>query len=98
LFNGFAVEAAATAVALAAAIQEGRRGAAGVIAHRLKAAARSVGARRLGNLCAHIEAADDAGDDSGLAASVSLFNDEATAVGRWIAAHDAMPTPERKLA
>ena len=97
LYQEFAADAAATANALASAVRDGRPGAAGVIAHRLKAAARSVGARRLGNLCAHIESADAAGDDVGLAASVILFKDEATAVGRWIDAHDAISSSEREL-
>jgi len=96
LFKQFASEAAATAVALAFAVKAGGRGEAGAIAHRLKAAARSVGARRLGNLCAHIETADGAGDAVALAASLSLFRDEVEALGRWVAARDASASYEQE--
>jgi len=89
LFDQFATDASATAVALGSAIKEGRRGEAAALAHGLKSAARSVGALRLGNLCTHLETAAGAADDVALAATLALFEDEVAAVGLWIASRVA---------
>lgn len=95
LFKQIAAEAEAALVALTSAVLAGGSGAAAGIAHRLKAAARSVGARRLGNLCAHIEAADGAGDAVALASSLDLFKDEVAAIRHWVGARDASPSNEK---
>ena len=86
LLGEFAVSAAQSAAELSLAAGRGDHGAAGFIAHRLKGAARTVGAIRLGNLCAHVESATARSDDVGFAASLALLQLEVVAVREWIAA------------
>ena len=96
LLDRFARDAATMAVTLAAAVAQGQPGQVAALAQAFKASARSFGAIRLGNLCAHIEAAGGAADGAALAASLGLFEDEAAAVGRWIAARAASTTHEQE--
>ncbi|MBA3597736.1 MAG: PAS domain-containing protein [Methylibium sp.] len=55
-------------------------------AHKLKSAARSIGALSLGELCAEIETATEAGRSEGLAALLLRFEAELTAVYRFLEA------------
>ncbi|TAN53060.1 MAG: Hpt domain-containing protein [Methylococcaceae bacterium] len=59
-------------------------------AHRLKASARTVGALALGELCATMEAAGEAGDTAMLTALLPLFEQELDAVNAFL---DALPVP-----
>ncbi|MDP2825475.1 MAG: PAS domain S-box protein [Sulfuritalea sp.] len=68
------------AAELAAACSTGQATAAGAAAHKLKSAARAVGALKLGDLCADIEQAGKAGDRDALAALLSRFAQELAAV------------------
>jgi CheY-like chemotaxis protein/HPt (histidine-containing phosphotransfer) domain-containing protein len=86
LLGDFAVSAAQSAVDLSVAAGRGDHGAAGFVAHRLKGAARTVGAIRLGNLCAHVESAAARSDGVALVASLALLQLEVVAVREWIAA------------
>lgn len=57
--------------AIAAAQSAGDVAAAGSVAHSLKSASYSIGAKRLGDLCAAIEAAARGGDVAGVASGCS---------------------------
>jgi len=69
-----------TAAELRAACAAGSTVRAGPAAHKLKSAARSVGALRLGDLCAEIENAVQAGDVAQLVALLPRFEAEVAAV------------------
>jgi signal transduction histidine kinase/CheY-like chemotaxis protein len=64
---------------------------AAALAHRLKAAARSVGAARLANLCAAIEAAGNAGDLRALEVLIAALKRELASVDAYIAAFTTRP-------
>jgi PAS domain S-box-containing protein len=55
-------------------------------AHQIKSSARSVGALALGELCAQIELAGNAGDRMTLARLLPLFDSEAASVEAWLRA------------
>jgi len=86
-FADFALSAEQTAATLRLAYAQRRHAEVGFLAHRLKGSARSVGAIRLGNLCAHLEAAAASADAGALVTTMTLFGDEVQAVKEWIAAH-----------
>jgi CheY-like chemotaxis protein len=72
------------AAELRSAITAGRAAQAGALAHRLKSSARSVGALRLGELCAEIEQAGNVGQIEVLAALLPRFETEMAAVGEYL--------------
>jgi two-component system, sensor histidine kinase and response regulator len=88
-FRDFAQSAGETETALRAAARDGRSKEVVSAAHRLKGSARSVGATRLGERCAELEAAARATDGAALATSLPLFFVEVAAVREWIASHHA---------
>jgi HPt (histidine-containing phosphotransfer) domain-containing protein len=57
---------------------------AAAIAHKLKSSARSVGALKLGELCADIEIAGHAGDFTAVAALLPDFDTEIRTVDEWL--------------
>jgi PAS domain S-box-containing protein len=67
----------------------GPRAKVGSAAHRLKGAARSVGALRLGDCCAATEAASQGTNDTAVASSLPLLYAEAASVRDWIRIHYA---------
>ncbi|MEP6740659.1 MAG: ATP-binding protein, partial [Caldimonas sp.] len=81
----FARSASDAATALGRAVARTDRREAGAIAHKLKSSARAIGALRLGELCAGIETAALAANDTALLAEWPSFEAEAARVCRWIA-------------
>lgn len=71
---------------LVAAQGDGKREVVAGYAHQIKSSARSVGAMGLGELCAQMEAAGNAGDSLTLAALLPGFTAEAAAVEAWLQA------------
>lgn len=78
--HAFRVGAAAIALKLAAACQQSDAPQARLQAHKLMSSARSIGARRLGDLCARMATAGKAGDTQALAILLPLFEQEFEAV------------------
>jgi CheY-like chemotaxis protein/HPt (histidine-containing phosphotransfer) domain-containing protein len=76
----FRASAAQLAAELAVACRAPQPAAAAAIAHKLKSSARSMGALRLGELCASIENAGDADDTQALRNLVQSFESEMAAV------------------
>jgi two-component system, sensor histidine kinase and response regulator len=62
---------------------------AAAIAHKLKSSARSVGALKLGELCADIEIAGHAGDFTAVAAVLPDFENEMRSVDEWLSSLSA---------
>jgi two-component system, sensor histidine kinase and response regulator len=84
VLQDFRVSAARLAAELAAACTEQRAEQAVAIAHKLKSSARSVGAIKLGDLCADIESAAHAGDLAVIAALLPDYQTEIRAVDQWL--------------
>jgi signal transduction histidine kinase/CheY-like chemotaxis protein/HPt (histidine-containing phosphotransfer) domain-containing protein len=80
----FAVSAARSAAGLAEACGKRRSKDAAEIAHKLKSSARSVGAVRLGELCAAIEVAGTANDLTALTELFPSFEQEMSAVDGYL--------------
>ena len=80
ILSVFRTSATATAAELAATLTAGDAAQASALAHRLKSAARSVGALKLGALCAAIEEAGKTGHHQALAPLLPRFGEEMTAV------------------
>jgi two-component system, sensor histidine kinase and response regulator len=80
----FSVNATRLAAQLAEACKEGQCQAAAGIAHKLKSSSRSVGALRLSELCAAIEAGGNAGDLSLLTQLLPDFEKEMTSVHDYL--------------
>jgi HPt (histidine-containing phosphotransfer) domain-containing protein len=78
------VSAARLSADLAAACAAQRAAQAAAIAHKLKSSARSVGALKLGELCADIEIAGHAGDLTAVAALLPDFETEISTVDEWL--------------
>jgi CheY-like chemotaxis protein len=76
----FQASASAIALALNAACATANMAQAGALAHKLKSSARSVGALKLGALCAQLEAAGLAGDGPALDLLMRSFANEMAAV------------------
>jgi two-component system sensor histidine kinase/response regulator len=84
VLQDFRVSAARLSVDLAAACAAQRAAQTAAIAHTLKSSARSAGALRLGELCAHIEIAGHAGDLTAVAALLPDFENESKTVDEWL--------------
>jgi CheY-like chemotaxis protein/HPt (histidine-containing phosphotransfer) domain-containing protein len=84
VLQDFRVSAARLAAELAAACTEQRAEQAVAIAHKLKSSARSVGAIKLGDLCADIESAAHAGDLAVIAALLPDYQTEIRVVDQWL--------------
>jgi two-component system sensor histidine kinase/response regulator len=80
----FAVNAARLATELTHACMEGQSRAAAEVAHKLKSSSRAVGALKLSELVAAIEAAGNAGDLALLAKLLSGFEREMAAVNEYL--------------
>jgi two-component system sensor histidine kinase/response regulator len=80
----FRISAAKTAAELKSAYENDQTAQAGALAHKLKSSARSVGALKLGELCAAIEQADKAGRVDALADLVRRFEVEISAVYEYL--------------
>jgi len=76
----FQASAANSAAALRDACQGGQASAAGAAAHKLKSAARAVGAMALGELCERLDQAGAAGDQQALLVLLPAFEQELHAV------------------
>ncbi|MHB1053875.1 MAG: response regulator [Thiobacillus sp.] len=86
LLQDFRVSAAKIAMELRASCAAGQTTAAGAAAHKLKSSARSVGALALGELCAEIEQAGNAGDTEALTALLPRFEAEMAVVDAYLGA------------
>jgi signal transduction histidine kinase/CheY-like chemotaxis protein/HPt (histidine-containing phosphotransfer) domain-containing protein len=84
VLQDFRVSGARLAADLAAACTAQRTEQAAAIAHKFKSSARSVGAIKLGELCADIENAAHAADLPALAALLPDFQTETRAVDQWL--------------
>jgi two-component system, sensor histidine kinase and response regulator len=84
VLQDFRVSAARLSADLAAACAAQRAAQAAAIAHKLKSSARSVGALKLGELCADIEIAGHAGDFAAVAALLPDFDTEIRTVDEWL--------------
>jgi two-component system, sensor histidine kinase and response regulator len=82
--QAFAVSAGQSAAELAEACDKRRSKDAAAIAHKLKSSSRSVGALRLGELCAAIEVAGTAGDVEMLTELLADFQQEMSAVQDYL--------------
>ena len=82
--QAFGVSAARSAAGLAEACGNQRSKDAAEIAHKLKSSARSVGALRLGEICAAIEVAGTAGDLTVLTELLPSFEQEMSAVHGYL--------------
>jgi CheY-like chemotaxis protein/HPt (histidine-containing phosphotransfer) domain-containing protein/anti-sigma regulatory factor (Ser/Thr protein kinase) len=89
----FRISAEKNAGELRNACVAGLASAAGAAAHKLKSAARSVGALALGELCAEMERAGKAGDAGALAALLPGFEAQMAAVGRQLDALTGILAP-----
>ena len=78
--HDFRASSARIAAELRAACQRGEATATGAAAHNLKSSARSVGALKLGDLCAEMEQAGKAGENETLAVLLPGFEQELVAV------------------
>jgi len=83
----FRASAATIAAELSAACAAGDAARAGALAHKLKSSARAVGALALGEICAELEAAGQAGAAGALAEPLLRFNAEMAAVDTALATH-----------
>jgi PAS domain S-box-containing protein len=84
VLQDFRVSAARLSADLAAACAARRAAQAAAIAHKLKSSARSVGALKLGELCAAIEIAGHAGDFTAVATLLPDFDTEIRTVDEWL--------------
>ncbi len=84
----FRASASKAAVELRRACQVGAAAEAGAVAHKLKAAARSVGALALGDLCAELEGAGKTGDTEAMGTLWPRLEAEMTAVDEYLGSHD----------
>jgi HPt (histidine-containing phosphotransfer) domain-containing protein len=93
----FSVSAALLADELSNAALAGRTGEVADIAHKLKSSARSLGAIKLGDLCASLEEAGRARHLQGLADLVPTFRAEMTTVQNELSATiaDSLPAARR---
>jgi HPt (histidine-containing phosphotransfer) domain-containing protein len=80
----FQSNAAKMSVELRNAYAAGQIGNVAAQAHKLKSAARAVGALQLGEMCAALERAGNAKESSALAALMQAFEQEAELVSRFI--------------
>jgi PAS domain S-box-containing protein len=80
----FSVSAGRAAAELTLAYEEGHAAAAAHIAHKLKSSARAVGALKLGEICAAIEAAGTAGNPQQLAELMPGFSTEVSLVASYL--------------
>jgi len=78
------MSAARLSADLAAACAAQRAAQTAAVAHKLKSSARSVGALKLGELCADIEIAGHAGDLTAVAALLPAFETEIRTVDEWL--------------
>ena len=84
VLQDFRVSVARIVADLRTACAAGQTRAAGGAAHKLKSSARTIGAFTLGELCADMERAGDAGDSAALAERLPLFNAEMTVVDAYL--------------
>lgn len=84
LLRDFHASAVETAAILIESYKNGHAAQAGLAAHKLKSSARSVGAIKLGELCAEIEQAGKAGESETLAALMPRFEAEMAAVEKYL--------------
>jgi signal transduction histidine kinase/CheY-like chemotaxis protein/HPt (histidine-containing phosphotransfer) domain-containing protein len=84
VLKDFTASAARLSADLTEACATQRASQAAAIAHTLKSSARSVGALKLGDLCADIERAGHAGDLPAMAALLPNFETETRAVDEWL--------------
>ena len=78
--HDFRANAAKNAAELKAACESGQAARAAALAHKFKSSARSMGAFALGELCARIEQAGEAGNTEDLGALMSALEEEMTRV------------------
>lgn len=88
VLHAFRQSAAAAALELQASVRAGAAAAAGDIAHRIRSAARSIGAAGLADICAQIENGVPPGGGDDLTALLRAFELELGAVNRFL---DAAP-------
>ena len=88
-YQDFSESAIEAAVVLGEAARAGRGAEIVSAAHRLRGSARSIGAVRLGDLCAQTEAAARSADLALTSSSLALLLDELAAVRTWIASRHA---------
>jgi len=84
VLQDFRMSAARLSADLAAACAAQRAAQTAAVAHKLKSSARSVGALKLGELCADIEIAGHAGDLTAVAALLPAFETEIRTVDEWL--------------
>ena len=89
LYQDFSESAREAAVTLGEAARAGRGAEIVSAAHRLRGSARSIGAVRLGDLCAQTEGAARSADLALTSSSLALLLDELAAVRTWIARRHA---------
>ncbi len=80
----FRISTVKTAAELKVAYENGRVAQTGILAHKLKSSALSVGALKLGELCTDIEKAGKDGQAEALADLVRRFEEELSAVDRYL--------------
>ncbi len=92
----FRASSARIAAELRAACQQGRATVAGAAAHKLKSSARSVGALKLGDLCAELEQAGKTGENKTLAVLLPRFEQELATVEQYLDSLIAVAVRDRE--
>jgi PAS domain S-box-containing protein len=85
LLQDFQLRASRIAAEIQAAVDERQAAVASALAHKLKSSARSVGAENLGEICAEIERAGQAGEIEALGPLLARFIAEKLIVDRYLA-------------
>ncbi len=93
ILRNFSIHSRDVGNQLRAACAADQLAAASDAAHKLKSAARAIGAFALAELCAQLERAGAAGDSSALAAQLVLFNREETSVFAFLDKRERDDTP-----
>jgi|HubBroStandDraft_1064217.scaffolds.fasta_scaffold810460_1 two-component system sensor histidine kinase/response regulator len=92
ILRSFTIHSGGIVKQLHTACAAGQTAAASDAAHKLKSAARAIGAYALGDLCAQLERAADMGDTAALAVQLLLFDREEAAVTAFLVMREQQDT------
>jgi HPt (histidine-containing phosphotransfer) domain-containing protein len=93
ILRSFSTHSSGIALQLRAACMSGQHASASEAAHKLKSAARAIGAFTLAQLCAEMERAGEMGDTAALSEQLPLFNREEASVAAFLVMREEDPTP-----
>jgi two-component system sensor histidine kinase/response regulator len=93
ILRNFSTHSSGVGDQLRAACAAGQAAAASDAAHKLKSAARAIGAFALGDLCEEMERAGSVGDTTALAEQLPIFNREEACVLAFLAVREQQDAP-----